>query len=205
MHSTCNLKYNVPKKILAAFHNGSNYDTHFIIKELAGEFKKKFTCWEENTAKYITFTVQIEKEVTIIDKNGEVITKNISCILQFSNSARFRASLLSNLFNNLSEEIHKVKCKYGHEDKKCETWTRIKSVLPFRISSNQTAYVKNRFINKSGRLITDILEIANILTLEGFLITIDSSVIILLFTASYRKFFKNLDAVEKFLVGLKRF
>ena len=30
-------------------------------------------------------------------------------------------SLLSNLVNNLSEGIHKIKWKYGHDDKKCET------------------------------------------------------------------------------------
>ena len=30
-------------------------------------------------------------------------------------------SLLSNLVNNLFEGIHKIKCKYGHDDKKCET------------------------------------------------------------------------------------
>ena len=35
------------------------------------------------------------------------------------------ASSLSNLVNNLSEGIHKIKCKYGHDDKKCETY-RIK-------------------------------------------------------------------------------
>ena len=31
------------------------------------------------------------------------------------------ASSLSNLSNNLSEAIHKIKCKFGHDDKKCET------------------------------------------------------------------------------------
>ena len=51
--------------------------------------------------------------------------------------------------------------------------TRIKGVLPYLISSNQTAYVKNRFISESGRLISDILEIAKTLALEGFLVTID--------------------------------
>ena len=30
-------------------------------------------------------------------------------------------SSLSNLVNNLSEGINKIKCKYGHSDKKCET------------------------------------------------------------------------------------
>ena len=102
-HSICNLKYSVPKKIPIVFHNGSNYDYHFIIKELAEEFKKQFTCLGENTEKYITFTVPIEKEVTRIDKNGEEITKNISCILQFIDCTRFIASSLSNLVNNFSE------------------------------------------------------------------------------------------------------
>ena len=31
------------------------------------------------------------------------------------------ASSLSNLVNNLAEEIHKIKCKYGHDNKKRET------------------------------------------------------------------------------------
>ena len=31
------------------------------------------------------------------------------------------ASSLSNLVNNLSEGIHRIKCKYRHDDKKCET------------------------------------------------------------------------------------
>ena len=37
-HSICNLKYSVPKKIPIVFHNESNYDYHFIIKELAEKF-----------------------------------------------------------------------------------------------------------------------------------------------------------------------
>ena len=32
------------------------------------------------------------------------------------------ASTLSNLFNNLSKGIHKIKCKYGDVDKKVETY-----------------------------------------------------------------------------------
>ena len=65
------------KKIFILFHNGSNYDYHFIIKQLAEEFQKQFTCLGENTEKYITFTVPIEKEVKRIDKNGEEIYYNL--------------------------------------------------------------------------------------------------------------------------------
>ena len=57
------------KKTPIAFRVGSNYDYHFIIKELAEEFEKQFICLGENTEKYIAFTVPIEKEVTRIDKN----------------------------------------------------------------------------------------------------------------------------------------
>ena len=31
-HSICNLKHSVPKQIPTVFHEGSNYDYHFIIK-----------------------------------------------------------------------------------------------------------------------------------------------------------------------------
>ena len=54
-------------------------------------------------------------------KNGEEITKNTSYILQFIASARFIASSLSSLLNYFSEGIHKIKCKYGHNDKTCKT------------------------------------------------------------------------------------
>ena len=87
------------------FHDGSNCDYRFIIKVLLEEFKGKLTCLGENTEKYITFSVLIE------------IIKTISHRLQFIDSARFMASSLLNLVNNLSERIHKIKRKYEHDDK----------------------------------------------------------------------------------------
>ena len=44
VHSICNLKFNMPNEIPVVFHNGSNYDYHFIIKELANEFEGQFEC-----------------------------------------------------------------------------------------------------------------------------------------------------------------
>ena len=40
------------------------------------------------------------------------LRKNIFYKLQFIDSARFMANSLSNLVNNLSEGIHRIKCKY---------------------------------------------------------------------------------------------
>ena len=48
---------------------------------------------------------------------GKKITKNISYILQFIDSARFMASSSSNLVNNHSEGIYRIKCKFGHNKK----------------------------------------------------------------------------------------
>ena len=39
----------VPKESSIVFHNGSNYDYHFIIKKLAEKFEKQFTCLGDNT------------------------------------------------------------------------------------------------------------------------------------------------------------
>ena len=62
-YSICNLRYKVPKKIPIAFHNGSIYDDHFIIKQLPEEFEGRLECSVENKEKYITFSVPIKKEV----------------------------------------------------------------------------------------------------------------------------------------------
>ena len=70
---------------------------------------------------------------------------------------------------------------------------RLKEVLPCLISAQQTAYVKNRNIGESGRLISDIIEIANTRKMEGFLVTMD-----------VEKAFDSLD--HTFLISvLKRF
>ena len=81
-HSICNLTKIVCLKKFEVFFYGSNYDYNFIIKELAEEFKKQFTCLGGNTEKYEIFKVPIEKQVTRIDKNEEEITKK--CILHFT-------------------------------------------------------------------------------------------------------------------------
>ena len=39
-HDIYNLRYKIPKEISVVFHNGSTYDYHFIIKNLAEEFER---------------------------------------------------------------------------------------------------------------------------------------------------------------------
>ena len=39
-HSIYNLRFNQPKEILAVFHNGLNYNYHYIIKELVNNFEE---------------------------------------------------------------------------------------------------------------------------------------------------------------------
>ena len=99
----------VPKGIPIDFQNGSIYYYLFIIKKLAEESKKQFTCLGEYSEKYLTFSVPIQKEVTRTDKDGEEITKTIFYRLQFIDSARFMASSLSGVsFRILLKEFMKL-------------------------------------------------------------------------------------------------
>ena len=49
------------------------------------------------------------------------LQKNVFFISQFIDRTIFLTSSLSNLVNNLSVEIHRIRCKFGHDVKKCET------------------------------------------------------------------------------------
>ena len=89
------INHRIPKEIPVVFHNGSAYDYHYIIKQLAREFKGNFECVGENTEKYITFSVPIRKK----HDNGKTYIYK----LKFIDSCRLMPDSLSNLVDNLSE------------------------------------------------------------------------------------------------------
>ena len=60
----------MPDEVSVIFNNGSDYDYHFIIKELANNFEGQFEGLAENTEKYKTFSVPAEKEIRKVDKGG---------------------------------------------------------------------------------------------------------------------------------------
>ena len=91
------------------FHSVLNSDYHVIIKYLKKVFEGKFDCLEENTEKCKTFSV------TIITWNYK---NHIFSQIQFIDLSSFMTRLLSNLVDNLAQEIHKIKYKHGHDNKK---------------------------------------------------------------------------------------
>ena len=99
-HRKCNLNYKIVKEIPVLFHNGSEYDYHFIIKYLAREFKGNSECLGENTETYISFTVSFKKVIN---------DKEIKYKIKISDSCRFMQNSLSDLVDNLSElKINKI-------------------------------------------------------------------------------------------------
>ena len=101
-HSKCNLNYKVPKDIPIIIHNAS-YDTHFIINQLAEEFKGELDCIGENMERYITFSTPIKKKCD----DGETVTYK----LRFIDSFRFMSTSLSELVDNMSGIFNSIECK----------------------------------------------------------------------------------------------
>ena len=158
-HSICNLRYKIQREIPVVIHNGSTYDYHFIINELAKQFKDNIDCLAENTEKYIAFKVPLK----IINENGKPIIYK----LKFIDSYRFMTTSLSNRTDNLSETNKKecktckerekisVNCKYiNHEGNrlicKCERCNNksYKSIDTLKEKFSNTHRFYNRDINK---------------------------------------------------------
>ena len=137
VHSICNLRYKIPKEIPVLFHNGSTCDYHFIIKQLAREFKGNFECLGENTEKYITFSAPIKKE----HDNGKTTTYK----LKFIDSYRFMQDSLSNLVDNLSlsQSINKI------------------SQIDRKISQSAKKEPKNRFVDNMSSMMASLSQSIN--------------------------------------------
>ena len=58
-----------------------------------------------------SFFCSNKKEITKIDKDGNKSVVNISYKMKFIVTVIFMANSLSNLADNLTEGIHKIKCK----------------------------------------------------------------------------------------------
>ena len=81
-----NSKFNVPNEISVVFDNGSNYDYHFVMRELANKCEGQFECLGESKEEYKTFSVPIKKKITKIDKYGSKSFVNTSCKIKFIDS-----------------------------------------------------------------------------------------------------------------------
>ena len=65
-------------EIPAVFHRASNYDSYFIIKELANEFEGQYECLGNNKDKYKKFSVPIKKEIKKTVKYAQGTIETIS-------------------------------------------------------------------------------------------------------------------------------
>ena len=125
-HSKCSNDNSKEIEIPIIFHNGSTYDNHFIISELATQFDR-LECIGENSEKYISFKASLIKE----DENKDVTYK-----LKFIDSIRFMMDSLDNITNNLSELN---KCKNCSE--KCNNYKRHNNVLIYQCKKcNKKSY-----------------------------------------------------------------
>ena len=71
----------------------------------------EFEDFGESKEKYKTFSVPIKKEITKIDKDDNKNVETKSYKIKLIDSMGFMATSLSKLVYNLTEGIHKIKCK----------------------------------------------------------------------------------------------
>ena len=100
----------MPNEVPVAFHNGSNYDYHFIIKELTNEFERQF-----NFLSYLFSPINfLFSPVCLFHnlkcKDGNESVETISYKIKFMDSMRFMETSLSKVVDDLTEEIHKIRC-----------------------------------------------------------------------------------------------
>ena len=121
-HSLCNLRYQEQRVISIVIQNGSKYDFHLLIKELAKKFKSQIKCIGENIETYKTFSLLIEVEIDEVDEKEKLKTKTYN--LRFIDSCRFMNISLDMLVDNLSE-INNKECK------KCKERTKTTQYCEF--------------------------------------------------------------------------
>ena len=134
-HNICNLRYSTQKEIIVVLHNGSAYDFHLIIKELAEQLKREdfisdINCLGKNTEKYISFSLPIKKE----KEDGKLVAYK----LRFIDSSRFMNTSLAYLVGNLSK-VDNISCK------KCKGGYNVKSECQYiNYSDNRLIYKCNK-------------------------------------------------------------
>ena len=75
-HSICNLRYSTQRDIPVVIHNGSNYDFHLIIKELAKEFREEIHCIPEDkkNRKHLAFLLNTNQLQGLLEKSMKFLT-----------------------------------------------------------------------------------------------------------------------------------
>ena len=152
-HSICNLRYSTQRDIPVVIHNGSNYEFHLIIKELAEEFRTEIQCIPKDKEKYKSFSIPIMYK----ECNDYTIPYN----LRFIDSNKFMMGSLDNHVNNLSE-LYACNCpnksnqqiKIKHNDKniytKCKSCTKTskQSITSLKLKFPNTYQITNGNIEK---------------------------------------------------------
>ena len=99
-HRFCNLRYKTPNKIPLVFHNGSTYDYHSIIKNLAKVLEVNLKDYEKIQRNILLFQYQSKKNLIMVkqlhkhykDCRKKQLKPINGLIKKFQNTYKFRNS-----------------------------------------------------------------------------------------------------------------
>ncbi|KAL0809898.1 hypothetical protein ABMA28_002311 [Loxostege sticticalis] len=125
-HSSCNLKFRIPKFIPVFFHNLSGYDCHLFIRELSS-FPGEIKVIPKNKENYISFTKFIQ------------ISSTNFFAVRFVDSFKFLGTSLEQLAKNLQQKDY-INLRAYCDNESQFTLLRRKGVYPYSYMSNWQVY-----------------------------------------------------------------
>lgn len=100
-HNKCNLKYQDARFLPVVFHN-LNYDSHFLIEQLASGFQGKIDIIPINNEHYISFTKEVDDSIVNPENSGKYYNEKMK--IRFIDSFRFLNSSLEKLASYLPRD-----------------------------------------------------------------------------------------------------
>lgn len=132
-HQSCNLNFKKSHTIPVVFHNLSNYDGHFLIKNISKKIPGGVSLLPVNKERYISFTKNIQ------DTNIK---------LRFIDSFRFMPSSIEKLSSYLNDDEKTITQKFCKDTRQFKLLTR-KGVFPYEYLDNWDKFQETSLPNQN--------------------------------------------------------
>ena len=102
-HQSCNMNYQIPKKIPLFFHNLRGYDSHLIIRCLKNEHFKKCEIIPQNMERFIAFTLD---DIQVLD-SYQFLSESLEKLVTNLRNSDYNFPITTTVFKNYIDNSRK--------------------------------------------------------------------------------------------------